>query len=75
MAKTADLAYNRRNEDRERGACLTLACRDIYDRLHGDEFHLHVQSDWPFLFFMSLLLMVWGGFWLIVKASLRVASP
>jgi hypothetical protein len=27
----------------------------------------------PFLFFKSLLLMVWGGFWLIVKVSLRVA--
>ncbi len=28
----------------------------------------------PFLFFMSLLLMVWGGFWLVIIVCLRVAN-
>jgi hypothetical protein len=28
----------------------------------------------PFLFFMSMLLIVWGGFWLVIIVCLRVAN-
>ncbi len=44
-----------------------------HDRHHEDKLYPHAQGCWLLLYFMSLLLMVWGGFWLIVTVSVRVA--
>jgi hypothetical protein len=44
---------------------------DYHDRHHRDEVHPMYQVNGPFPFFMSLLLMVWKTFQLIVTVCLR----
>ncbi len=72
MAETAELACMGRNEKGE--WCLALGAQaqlSLVDLVGMSFFPLYSVVG-PLIFFLSLLLMVWGGLRLIVTIFLRV---
>jgi hypothetical protein len=62
-----------RNEKGEWGLALgTQAQLSLIDLVGMSFFPLYSMVG-PLIFFLSLLLMVWGGLWLVVTIFLRVA--
>jgi hypothetical protein len=73
LAETVEVAYCRRNNREE--WWLTLEARAQSSRINIIMMSLIPLYEviGPFIFFMSLLLMVWGGLRLIVTIFLRMA--
>jgi hypothetical protein len=73
LVETAKLAYMGRNEKGERGLALgTQSQLSLVDLVGMNVFPLNSVVG-PLVFFLSLLLMVWGRLRLIVTVFLRVA--
>jgi hypothetical protein len=73
LAETAELAYMGRNEKGEWGLALGTAAQLSIMNLAGMSFFPLYKVVGPIIFFLSFLLMVWGGLWLVVTIFLRVA--
>jgi hypothetical protein len=69
-AETAEIAYIGRNEKGEWGLALGSAAQLSLIDLIGINFLPLYRVIGPMIFFLSLLLLVWGGLWLVVTASL-----
>jgi hypothetical protein len=67
------MAYNGRNEQGEWGLALGVQAQSTMIDIIGMTFIPMYMVVEPFLFFISLLLMVWGGFRFIITVCLRVA--
>ncbi len=73
LAETAEMAYIERNEKGERGLALgSVAQGSLIDHVGVNFFPLY-RVVGPMVFFLSLLLLVWGGLRLAVTVFLRVA--
>jgi hypothetical protein len=73
LAETAEIAYIGRNEKGEWGLALGSASQvSLIDLVGVNFFPLH-RVVGPMVFFLSLLLLVWGGLWLVITVFLRVA--
>jgi hypothetical protein len=72
LAETAELAYLGRNEKGEWGLALGSAAQMLLVDLVGMNFVPLYKVVGPMIFFLSLLLMVWGGPRLIITVFLRV---
>jgi hypothetical protein len=73
LAETAEIAYIGRNEKGEWGLALGSAAQMSLIDLVGINFFLLYRVIGPMIFFLSLLLLVWGGLRLVVTVFLRVA--
>ncbi len=73
LAETAELAYMGRNEKGEWGLALGTQAQLSRVDLVGMSFFPIYSVAGPLIFFLSLLLMVWGGLRLVVMIFLRVA--
>jgi hypothetical protein len=73
QAETAELAYMGRNEKGEWGLALGSAAQLTIMDLVGMSFFPLYKVVGLMIFFLSLLLMVWGGLGLVVTIFLRVA--
>jgi hypothetical protein len=73
LAETAELAYMGRNEKGEWGLALGAQAQISLIDLIGMSFIPLYSIVGPFMFFLSLLLMLWGGLKLVVTIFLRVA--
>ncbi len=73
LVETAELAYMGRNEKGEWGLALGTAAQLSIVNLVGMSFFPLYKVVSPMIFFLSLLLMVWGGLRLVVMILLRVA--
>jgi hypothetical protein len=71
LAETVEIAYLGRNEKGEWGLALGSAAQMLLVDLMN--FFLLYKVVGPMIFFLSLLLMVWGGLRLIITVFLRVA--
>ncbi len=72
-AETAEIAYIGRNEKGEWGLALGSAAQLSLIDLVGINFFPLYRVIGPMIFFLSLLLLVWGGLRLVVTVFLRVA--
>jgi hypothetical protein len=72
LAETAELAYMGRNEKGEWGLALGAQAQLSLVDLVGMTFFPLYSVVGPLIFFLSLLLMVWGGLRLVVTIFLRV---
>jgi hypothetical protein len=73
LAETAEMAYIGRNEKGEWGLALGSAAQGSLIDLVGVNFFPLYRVVGPMVFFLSLLLLVWGGLRLAVTVFLRVA--
>jgi hypothetical protein len=73
LAETAELAYMGRNEKGKWGLALGPVAQLSIVNLVGMSFFPLYEVVGPIIFFLSLLLMVWGGLRLEVTIFLRVA--
>ncbi len=73
LAETAERAYIGRNEKGEWGLALGSAAQVSLIDLVGVNFFPLYWVVGPMVFFLSLLLLVWGGLRLVVTVFLRVA--
>ncbi len=73
LAKTAEIAYLGRNEKGEWRLALGSAAQTSLVDLVGINFFPLYKMVGPMIFFLSLLLMVWGGLRLMITVFLRVA--
>ncbi len=72
LAETAEMAYTGRNEKGEWGLTLSSAAQgSLIDRVGASFFPLY-RVVGPMIFFLSPLLLVWGGLQLIITVFLRV---
>ncbi len=72
LAETAEMAYIGRNEKGEWGLALGSAAQgSLIDLVLVNFFPLY-RVVGPMVFFLSLLLLVWGGLWLADTVFLRV---
>jgi hypothetical protein len=67
------MAYNGRNKQGEWGLALGVQAQSTMIDIIGMSCIPMYMVVEPFLFFTSLLLMVWGGFHFIITVCLRVA--
>jgi hypothetical protein len=73
LAETAERAYIGRDEKGEWGLALGSAAQVSLIDLVGVNFFPVYRVVGPMVFFLSLLLLVWGGLRLVVTVFLRVA--
>ncbi len=73
MAETAELTYNRRNDKGGWGLAVGYQAQSFIIDIIGMSFIPLYKVIGPFMFFVLLLLMVWGGFRLVIMVFLRVA--
>jgi hypothetical protein len=73
LAERAEMAYIGRNEKGEWGLALGSAAQGSLIDLMGVNFFPLYRVVGPRIFFLSLLLLVWGGLRLAVTVFLRVA--
>jgi hypothetical protein len=73
LAETAEMAYIGRNEKGEWGLGLGSAAQVSLIDLVGVNFFPLYRVVGPMVFFLSLLLLVWGGLRIVVTIFLRVA--
>jgi hypothetical protein len=72
LAETTEMAYTGRNEKGEWGLALNSAAQgSLIDIIGASFFPLH-RVVGPMIFFLSLMLLVWGGLRLMVTVLLRV---
>ncbi len=72
LAETAEMAYTGRNEKCEWGLALGSAAQGSLIDLVGVSFFPLYKVVGPMIFFLSLLLLVWGGLWLIITIFLEI---
>jgi hypothetical protein len=72
LAETAEMAYTGRNEKGEWGLALSSAAQGLLIDIVGASFFPLYRVVRPMIFFLSLLLLVWGGLRLIITVLLRV---
>jgi hypothetical protein len=72
LAETAEMAYTGRNEKGEWGLALSSATQGSLIDIVGASFFLLYRVVGPMIFFLSLLLLVWGGLRLIITVLLSV---
>jgi hypothetical protein len=72
LAETAEMAYTGRNEKGKWGLALGLAAQGSLIDLVGASFFPLYNVMGPMIFFLSLLLLIWGGLRLIITVFLRV---
>jgi hypothetical protein len=73
LAETAEMAYIGRNEKGEWGLALGSAVQGSLIGLVGVNFFPLYRVVGPMVFFLSLILLVWGGLWLVGTVFLRGA--
>jgi hypothetical protein len=73
LAETAEMTYIGRNGKGEWGLALGSAAQGSLIDLVGVKFFPLYRVVGPMVFFLSLLLLMWGGFRLAVTVFLRVA--
>jgi hypothetical protein len=73
LAETAEMAYIGRNKKGEWGLALGSAAQGSLIDLVGVNFFPLYRVVGPMVFFLSLLLLVWGGLRLAVTVFLRIA--
>jgi hypothetical protein len=66
------MANTGRNAKSEWGLALSLAAQGSLIDIVGASFFPLYRIVGPMIFFLSLLLLVWGGLWLIITVLLRV---
>jgi hypothetical protein len=72
LAETAEMAYSVRDEKGEWGLALSSAAQgSLIDIVGASCFPLY-RVVGPLIFFLSLMLLVWGGLWLMVTVLVRV---
>jgi hypothetical protein len=69
--ETAEMAYTGRNEKGEWGLALSSAAQGSLIDLVGASFFPLYRVVGPMIYFLSLLLLVWGGLRLIITVFLR----
>jgi hypothetical protein len=72
LAETAEMAYTGRNEKGEWGLALSSAAQGSLIDIVGASFFPLYRVVGPMIFFLSLMLLVWGGLRLMVTVLLRV---
>jgi hypothetical protein len=72
LADTVEMAYIGRNEKGEWGLALGSAAQGSLIDLVGLSFFPLYKVEGPMIFFLSLLLLIWGGLRLIITVFLRV---
>jgi hypothetical protein len=72
LAETAEIAYIGRNEKGEWGLALSSAAQGSLIDIVGASFFPLYRVVGPMIFFLSLMLLVWGGLRLMVTILLRV---
>ncbi len=72
LAETAELAYIGRTVNREWGLALSSAAQGYLIDIAGASFFPLYKVVGPMIFFLSLMLLVWGGFRLMVTVLIRV---
>jgi hypothetical protein len=72
LAETAEMAYTGRNEKGEWGLALSSAAQGSLIDIVGASFFLLYRVVGPMIFFLSLMLLVWGGLRLMVTVLVRV---
>jgi hypothetical protein len=72
LAETAELAYTGRNENGEWGLALSSAAQGSLIDIVGASFFPLYKVVGPMIFFLSLMLLVWGAFRLMVTVLIRV---
>jgi hypothetical protein len=70
--ETEEMAYSGRNEKGEWGLALSSAAQGSLIDIVGASFFPLYNVVGPMVFFLSLLLLVWGGLRLIITVLLRV---
>jgi hypothetical protein len=72
LAETAEMAYSRHSEKGEWGLALSPATQGLLIDIVGASFFPLYRVVGPMIFFLSLLLLVWGGLRLLIMVFLRV---
>jgi hypothetical protein len=72
LAETAELAYTGRTESGEWGLALSSAAQGSLIDIVGASFFPLYKVVGPMIFFLSLMLLVWGAFRLMVTVLIRV---
>jgi hypothetical protein len=72
LAETAEMAYTGRNEKGEWGLALSSAAQGSLIDIVGASFFPLYRVVGPMIFFLSLVLLVWGGLRLMVTVLERV---
>jgi hypothetical protein len=72
LAETAELAYTGRSDNGEWGLALSSAAQGSLIDIVGASFFPLYKVVGPRSFFLSLMLLVWGAFRLIVTVMIRV---
>jgi hypothetical protein len=71
LAEAAELAYTGRNEKGEWGLVLSSAAQGSLIDIVGASFFPLYRIVRPMIFFLSLMLLVWGGLRLMVTVLVR----
>jgi hypothetical protein len=72
LAETAKIAYSGRNEKGEWGLSLSSAAQGSLMDIVGASFFPLYRVVGPMIFFLSLMLLVWGGLRLMVTILVRI---
>jgi hypothetical protein len=72
LAETAELAYVGRSEKGEWGLALSSAAQGNLIDIVGSSFFPLYKVIGPMIFFLSLMLLVWGAFRLVITILIRV---
>ncbi len=72
LAETAKMAYSGRNEIGEWGLALSTAAQGSLIDIVGASFFPLYRVVGPMIFFLSLMLLVWGGLRLMVTILVRI---
>jgi hypothetical protein len=72
LAETAELAYTGRSENGEWGLALSSAAHGSPIDMVGASFFPLYKVVGPMIFFLSLMLLVWGAFKLMVTVMIQV---
>ncbi len=72
LSETAEMAYTGRNEKGEWGLALSSAAQGSLIDIVGASFFPLYRVVGPVIFFLSLMLLVWGGLRLMVTVLVRV---
>jgi hypothetical protein len=72
LAETAELAYTGRSKNGEWGLALSSAAQGSLIDIVGASFFPLYTVVGPMIFFLSLMLLVWGAFRLMITVMIRV---
>ncbi len=72
LAETAEMAYSGSNKRGEWGLALSSAAQGTLINIVGASFFPLYRVVGPMIFFLSLMLLVWGGLQLIVTILVRI---